>query len=127
MLKPEKPLETKLLPDNYHANERIRANGNAIFCKTGHRNGMVCYWKATRLKWHKALGTDTNHLKYHDHLKLAHYANAAVDIEYKFPFGFKEVEGIHSRTDFDLSRHQEFSGKNFNTLTLKPIRIMFLM
>jgi glycyl-tRNA synthetase len=69
------------------------------------------YWKDTRLKWHKALGTNTENLKYHDHLKLAHYANAAVDIEYKFPFGFKEVEGIHSRTDFDLGRHQEFSGK----------------
>jgi glycyl-tRNA synthetase len=82
-----------------------------FFVRPGTEMEWYDYWKATRLKWHKALGTDTNHLKYHDHLKLAHYANAAVDIEYKFPFGFKEVEGIHSRTDFDLSRHQEFSGK----------------
>jgi glycyl-tRNA synthetase len=68
-------------------------------------------WKETRLKWHLALGTNPTKYKYHDHAKLAHYANAAVDIEYQFPFGFKEVEGIHSRTDFDLSQHQEFSGK----------------
>lgn len=69
------------------------------------------YWKAERMKWHKAIGINPNKLRYHDHTKLAHYANAAVDIEYKFPFGFKEVEGIHSRTDFDLGRHQQFSGK----------------
>ena len=68
-------------------------------------------WKKTRLKWHLALGTDPAKYKFHDHAKLAHYANAAVDIEYQFPFGFKEVEGIHSRTDFDLKQHQEFSGK----------------
>ena len=68
-------------------------------------------WKETRLKWHLALGTNPAKYQYHDHAKLAHYANAAVDIEYEFPFGFKEVEGIHSRTDFDLSQHQEFSGK----------------
>lgn len=68
-------------------------------------------WKETRLKWHLALGSDPSKYRYHDHVKLAHYANAAVDIEYDFPFGFKEVEGIHSRTDFDLKQHQEFSKK----------------
>ncbi len=68
-------------------------------------------WKETRIKWHKALGFGESNYRFHEHEKLAHYANAAVDIEYKFPFGFKEVEGIHSRTDFDLSQHQKFSGK----------------
>ncbi len=68
-------------------------------------------WKATRLKWHLALGADAAKYRYHDHVKPAHYANAAVDIEYQFPFGFKEVEGIHSRTDFDLKQHQEYSKK----------------
>lgn len=68
-------------------------------------------WKATRLKWHLALGSDPAKYRYHDHVKPAHYANAAVDIEYDFPFGFKEVEGIHSRTDFDLKQHQEHSKK----------------
>lgn len=68
-------------------------------------------WKETRLKWHLSLGGDPSKYRYHDHVKLAHYANAAVDIEYEFPFGFKEVEGIHSRTDFDLKQHQEYSKK----------------
>lgn len=68
-------------------------------------------WKETRLKWHLALGADPSKYRFHDHVKPAHYANAAVDIEYDFPFGFREVEGIHSRTDFDLKQHQEFSGK----------------
>ncbi len=68
-------------------------------------------WKQTRMAWHRALGFGDNNYRFHDHEKLAHYANAATDIEYNFPFGFKEVEGIHSRTDFDLGRHQEFSGK----------------
>ena len=69
------------------------------------------YWKALRMKWHKAIGLGDECYRYHDHEKLAHYANAATDIEYKMPFGFKEVEGIHSRTHYDLSRHEEFSGK----------------
>ena len=64
------------------------------------------------LKWHEALGFGDDHYRYHDHEKLAHYANAATDIEFKMPFGFKEVEGIHSRTNFDLSQHEKFSGKN---------------
>ena len=68
-------------------------------------------WKEQRLKWHYALGFNKNKYRYHDHDKLAHYANAATDIEFDFPFGFKELEGIHSRTDFDLSQHQEYSGK----------------
>ncbi|MDW7694125.1 glycine--tRNA ligase [Flammeovirgaceae bacterium SG7u.111] len=68
-------------------------------------------WKEARMKWHKVIGTSEAKLRFHDHDKLAHYANAACDIEYEFPFGFKEVEGIHSRTDFDLSSHQEFSKK----------------
>jgi glycyl-tRNA synthetase len=69
------------------------------------------HWKEIRMKWHQALGFGAENYRFHDHEKLAHYANAACDIEYKFPFGFKEVEGIHSRTDFDLKQHQEFSGK----------------
>ncbi len=68
-------------------------------------------WKTNRLNWHLALGTDPAKFRFHDHVKPAHYANAAVDIEFDFPFGFREVEGIHSRTDFDLKQHQEFSGK----------------
>jgi glycyl-tRNA synthetase len=71
-------------------------------------------WKETRMKWHKALGVPDHKLKFHDHDKLAHYANAAVDIEFEFPFGFKEIEGIHSRTDFDLKSHQEYSKKKQN-------------
>jgi glycyl-tRNA synthetase len=69
------------------------------------------HWKEERMKWHLSLGIPAEKYRFHDHEKLAHYANAATDIEYEFLFGFKELEGIHSRTDFDLSRHQEFSGK----------------
>ncbi|MCH1402520.1 MAG: glycine--tRNA ligase [Schleiferiaceae bacterium] len=68
-------------------------------------------WKQKRLAWHKSLGIDASNYRFHDHEKLAHYANAAADIEFKFPFGFKELEGIHSRTDFDLKQHEEFSSK----------------
>ena len=68
-------------------------------------------WKEKRLAWHKSLGIDASNYRFHNHEKLAHYANAAADIEFKFPFGFKELEGIHSRTDFDLKQHEEFSGK----------------
>lgn len=82
-----------------------------FFCKPGTELEWYAYWKQARLKWHLALGTNPAAYRYHDHVKLAHYANAAVDIEFEFPFGFKEVEGIHSRTDFDLNRHEEFSGK----------------
>jgi len=69
------------------------------------------HWKKFRLSWHLALGTPAEKLRYHDHDNLSHYANAAVDIQFEFPFGFKELEGIHSRTDFDLKSHQELSGK----------------
>lgn len=68
-------------------------------------------WKQKRLNWHLALGLGAENYKFHDHEKLAHYANAAADIEFKFPFGFKELEGIHSRTDFDLGAHEKFSGR----------------
>jgi len=68
-------------------------------------------WKQIRLKWHQALGLGDDKYRFHNHEKLSHYANAAVDIQFEFPFGFRELEGIHSRTDFDLSQHQKFSGK----------------
>ncbi|MBN2774080.1 MAG: glycine--tRNA ligase [Prolixibacteraceae bacterium] len=82
-----------------------------FFVKPGSELDWFAKWKETRMKWHRALGFGDDNYRFHEHEKLAHYANAAVDIEYKFPFGFKEVEGIHSRTDFDLSQHQEYSGK----------------
>ena len=69
------------------------------------------YWKEQRLNWHLALGIPKENYRFHDHEKLAHYADAACDIEFKFPFGFKELEGIHSRTDFDLANHEKFAGK----------------
>ncbi|MEG2121577.1 MAG: glycine--tRNA ligase [Rikenellaceae bacterium] len=82
-----------------------------FFVRPGEEMKWYNYWKTFRMKWHQSLGFGETSYRFHDHVKLAHYANAATDIEYKFPFGFKEVEGIHSRTDFDLSRHQEFSGR----------------
>lgn len=72
------------------------------------------YWKEIRFKWHLSLTIDPHFYRFHEHDKLAHYANAATDIEYLFPFGFKEIEGIHSRTDFDLKNHQKFSGKKIH-------------
>ncbi len=82
-----------------------------FFIRPGEEMKWYEYWKETRLKWHLALGTPSSKLRFHDHDNLAHYANAAVDIQYEFPFGFRELEGIHSRTNFDLSQHQELSGK----------------
>lgn len=82
-----------------------------FFVKPGEELKWFNYWKQYRLKWHLALGISPENYRFHDHEKLAHYANAATDIEFKFPFGFKELEGIHSRTDFDLSAHQKYSGK----------------
>ena len=82
-----------------------------FFVRPGTELDWFAKWKETRLKWHKALGFGDDHYRYHDHEKLAHYANAATDIEFEFPFGFKELEGIHSRTDFDLGSHSKFSGK----------------
>ncbi|MDD2612110.1 MAG: glycine--tRNA ligase [Bacteroidales bacterium] len=83
-----------------------------FFVKPGTELDWFAKWKETRLKWHKALGLGDQKYRFHDHDKLAHYANAATDIEFEMPFGFKEVEGIHSRTNFDLSQHEKFSGKN---------------
>ena len=82
-----------------------------FFVRPGEEMRWWAEWRDTRMKWHRALGFGADNYRFHDHDKLAHYANAATDIEYNFPFGFKEVEGIHSRTDFDLSNHQKFSGK----------------
>ncbi|MFK7900486.1 MAG: glycine--tRNA ligase [Cyclobacteriaceae bacterium] len=82
-----------------------------FFVRPGEEMQWYNKWKENRMKWHKAIGSADENLRYHDHEKLAHYANAAVDIEFKYPFGFKEMEGIHSRTDFDLSSHEKFSGK----------------
>jgi glycyl-tRNA synthetase len=82
-----------------------------FFVKPGTELEWYNYWKDTRIRWHKALGMGEDNYKFHDHLKLAHYANAACDIEFNFPMGFKELEGIHSRTDFDLGAHEKFSGK----------------
>ena len=83
-----------------------------FFVRPGEELKWFQTWKEFRLKWHKALGLGDEKYRYHDHEKLAHYANAATDIEFQMPFGFKEVEGIHSRTNFDLSQHEKFSGKN---------------
>ena len=82
-----------------------------FFVRPGEEMKWFEFWKEARMKWHKALGLGNERYRFHDHDKLAHYANAATDIEFDFPIGFKEVEGIHSRTDFDLSQHQKFSGK----------------
>ncbi|RSC95110.1 glycine--tRNA ligase [Tenacibaculum singaporense] len=82
-----------------------------FFVKPGTQKEWYEEWKETRLKWHMSLGMGEENYRFHDHDKLAHYADAAADIEFKFPFGFKELEGIHSRTDFDLSQHEKFSGK----------------
>ncbi len=81
------------------------------FVRPGEEMQWYKYWKENRLKWHLALGTPKEKLRFHNHLNLAHYANAAADIEFEFPFGFRELEGIHSRTDFDLTEHQKFSGR----------------
>ena len=82
-----------------------------FFVKPGTEMEWYNHWKDARIKWHKALGLGEDAYRFHDHIKMAHYANAATDIEFKFPMGFKELEGIHSRTDFDLKAHEEHSGK----------------
>ncbi|MBK5286244.1 MAG: glycine--tRNA ligase [Bacteroidia bacterium] len=81
------------------------------FVKPGTEMEWYSRWKETRMKWHHSFGFPESKYRFHDHLKLAHYANAACDIEFEFPFGFKELEGIHSRTDFDLKNHEKHSGK----------------
>ncbi len=91
-----------------------------FFIKPGTDMEWYDYWKNKRMKWHKTLGLGEENYRFHDHLNLAHYANAACDIEFNFPMGFKELEGIHSRTDFDLGAHEKFSGKKlkyFDTAT----------
>tara|TARA_R110002072_G_scaffold85225_1_gene193005 strand:+ start:93110 stop:94648 length:1539 start_codon:yes stop_codon:yes gene_type:complete len=82
-----------------------------FFVRPGDEMKWYEYWKETRLNWHLSLGLGRENYRFHDHEKLAHYANAAADIEFNFPFGFKELEGIHSRTDFDLKAHEQYSGK----------------
>ena len=82
-----------------------------FFVRPGTQKEWYEYWKETRMKWHLSLGISPDKYRFHDHVKLAHYADMACDIEYDFPMGFKEVEGVHSRTDFDLKQHQQYSGK----------------
>ncbi|MDG1652004.1 MAG: glycine--tRNA ligase [Flavobacteriaceae bacterium] len=82
-----------------------------FFIPPGTQKEWYAQWKENRMKWHLALGMGQDKYRFHDHEKLAHYADAATDIEFRFPFGFKELEGIHSRTDFDLSSHEKFTGK----------------
>jgi len=82
-----------------------------FFIQPGTQKEWYEKWKEKRLNWHLSLGMGSENYRFHDHEKLAHYADAASDIEFKFPFGFKELEGIHSRTDFDLKSHEEFAGK----------------
>jgi len=81
------------------------------FVRPGEEMKWYEFWKDRRIKWHKALGLGDDQYRFHDHLNLAHYANAACDIQFNFPMGFRELEGIHSRTDFDLGSHEKFSGK----------------
>ena len=83
-----------------------------FFIKPGTELDWFKVWKERRMAWHQNLGFGAENYRFHDHDKLAHYANAATDVEFKMPFGFKEVEGIPSRTNFDLSQHEKFSGKN---------------
>lgn len=82
-----------------------------FFVRPGEEMKWYDYWKEHRLKWHASLGLGQENYRFHDHIKLAHYANAACDIEFNFPMGFKELEGIHSRTDFDLKQHEALSGR----------------
>lgn len=82
-----------------------------FFVKPGEEMKWYEFWKEKRMKWHQTLGIGAENYRFHDHLNLAHYANAACDIQFNFPMGFRELEGIHSRTDFDLKSHEKFSGK----------------
>ena len=82
-----------------------------FFVRPGTQKEWYDYWKAERKKWHESIGIPAEKLRFHDHVKLAHYADAALDIEFEFPFGWKELEGIHSRTDFDLTATQNYSKK----------------
>ena len=82
-----------------------------FFVQPGSEMKWYEYWKNSRMNWHNSLNMGEKNYRFHEHENLAHYANAALDIEFKYPFGFKELEGIHSRTDFDLKQHEAFSGK----------------
>jgi glycyl-tRNA synthetase len=82
-----------------------------FFVKPGEEQKWYEYWKEKRMRWHQALGLGAENYRYHDHLNLAHYAKAACDIQFNFPMGFRELEGIHSRSDFDLKSHEKYSGK----------------
>lgn len=82
-----------------------------FFVKPGEELTWYEHWKDKRMRWHMVLGLGEENYRFHDHLNLAHYANAACDVQFKFPMGFKELEGIHSRTDFDLKAHEKYSGK----------------
>jgi glycyl-tRNA synthetase len=82
-----------------------------FFIRPGSQKEWYEHWKETRMRWHLSMGMGAENYRFHDHDKLAHYADAAADIEFRFPFGFKELEGIHSRTDFDLGNHEKYSGK----------------
>jgi len=102
-----------------------------FFVRPGTQMEWYNYWKDERKKWHESIGVPDEKLRFHDHVKLAHYADAALDIEFEFPFGWKELEGIHSRTDFDLKQHQEYSRKKIqyfdndidpSTLKTNPLR-----
>ena len=90
-----------------------------FFVPPGSGPEHYAFWKEERLKWHHRLGLGESNYRFHDHIKTAHYADAALDIEFKFPFGFKELEGIHSRTDFDLSQHEALSGKKLQVFDPK--------
>ena len=85
-----------------------------FFVRPGTQKEWYAQWKQNRMKWHLSLGIGAENYRFHDHEKLAHYADAAADIEFRFPFGFKELEGIHSRTDFDLAAHEKYSGKKLH-------------
>ena len=95
-----------------------------FFVKPGTQSDWYKIWKEKRLKWHKALGFGEDNYRFHDHDKLAHYADAACDIEFNFPFGFKELEGIPSRTNFDLLNHEKFLSSNFNVSWLDKEKII---
>ena len=98
-----------------------------FFIKPGTQKEWYDTWKEKRLNWHLSLGLGKDNYRFHDHEKLAHYADAACDIEFKFPFGFKELEGIHSRTDFDLGSHEKYSNKKLQYFDPKRTKVMCLM
>jgi glycyl-tRNA synthetase len=97
-----------------------------FFIRPGTQKEWYEHWKEARLQWHLSLGISRDKYRFHDHVKLAHYADAALDIEYEFPFGFKEVEGIHSRTDFDLKNHNCTVVKRCSISTTRSTRTIFL-